>query len=552
MKRKMMSPRPAIAVLTLVSGIGAAHAAEFDVGNPDLAVRWDNTVRYNYMNRVQKQNQNLLNSANSDDGDRNFNRGTVSSRIDLISELDVVFRNDYGVRVSGAAWYDAAYRRLDNTNVATSNHLENGVQALGLSDATQRFHKGPSGEILDGFVFGRFNLGEMPINVKLGRHTAFWGEAFLSPIHSLSYGQSPLDIRKAASVPGTEAKELFLPRSALSAQLQATPDLSIAGQYFLEWKPFRIPEAGSFLGAADMLQQGGEALILGPGAFLRRGDDVTPKNSGNWGLSARWKPDWLDGTAGFYYRETADIMPQVHVAPIAGKYYLVYPDDIKIFGISLAKNVAGTSIGADLNYRKNMPLNSEGVVILPAALAAHTPGAITALPSAGETGGARGNTWHGVLNMLGSFGRTPLFDSASLLAELQWNHWTNVTQGAAVFKGRDGYTGIDKVSKNFVGLGLSFTPSWYQVFPGVDLLMPLFYTRGLSGNAAVSGGGDKSAGSFSIGLGADAYQKYRFDLSYVGSYGPYRTDATGAVSSAAQAAMTKDRGFVSLTFKTTY
>jgi hypothetical protein len=37
----------------------------------------------------------------------------------------------------------------------------------------------------------------------------FWGEAMLSPVHSLSYGQSALDLGKLFSVPGTETKELF-------------------------------------------------------------------------------------------------------------------------------------------------------------------------------------------------------------------------------------------------------------------------------------------------------------------------------------------------------
>ncbi|WP_324248568.1 MULTISPECIES: DUF1302 domain-containing protein [Pseudomonas aeruginosa group] len=266
-----------------------------------------------------------------------------------------MYRENSGFRVSAAAWYDEAYRRLDNKNVASSNHLgDDGTQELGLSRSTKRFHKGPSGEILDAFVFSRFDLGEVPLYVKAGRHTQYWGEAMLSPIHGVSYGQAPLDLRKAASVPGTEAKELFLPRNAISAQLQATDELSLAAQYFLDWKPFRIPEAGSFLGAADMLLEGGESLILAPGFYLRRGDDVTPDKRGDYGVSARWSPRWLDGTLGAYYRRTADIQPQLHIDVVSSQYHLVYPGDVDVFGLSLAKNIGGISVGADLSYRKDM------------------------------------------------------------------------------------------------------------------------------------------------------------------------------------------------------
>lgn len=579
-----------MAVLSVLSSIGGAHAFELDTGNPDLTVRWDNTVKYNYAHRVESQDKHILASPNADDGDRNFDRGAVSNRVDLLTEFDFVYKKSYGFRVSGAGWYDDAYHRLDNSSVASSNHLENEVPALGLSNATKRFHRGGSGEILDAFVFGRFDLGSMPLSVRIGRHSVFWGEALLSPIHSVGYGQAPLDFRKALSVPGTEAKELLLPRNAISLQLRATPELSFAAQYFLDWKPFRIPESGSYLGGFDMLLDA-ESLIAGPGARLLQGKDVKPKKRGDWGLSARWQPEWLDGALGLYYRKTSDIQPQPHVTPavasipagacgalgfaaldpstcyvnpaaasipqlmkgVVGQYHLVYPGDVDVYGVSLSKNISGISVGAELSYRENMSLDSDAVTILPAALAALTPGAISALPSDGNTGGAVGNTWHGVVNLLGTVPTTPMFDTADWLVELQWNRWAKVTQGKEVFKGRSGYDGVDKVTKDFFGLGVNFTPTWFQVFPGVDLQMPISYSVGLSGNSAVSSGGNERAGNYSIGIGADVYQKYRFDLRYVDFFGEYETDANGVITSNnGSNALIKDRGFVSFTFKTTF
>jgi hypothetical protein len=231
----------------------------------------------------------------------------------------------------------------------------------------------------------------------------------------------------------------------------------------------------------------------------------------------------------------------------------VYPGDVDVFGLSLSKNIGGISVGADLSYRVNMPLASDAVLILPQALAASTPGAISALPSDGNTGGAVGNTLHGVFNLLGSVGRTPLFDQADWIAELQWNRWTSVKDGEAVFKGRSGYEGIDKVSKDFFGLAVTFKPTWFQVFPGIDLQMPMAYSTGLSGNSAVAGGGNEHAGSYSIGIGADVYQQYKFDLSYVDFFGSYRTNSAGEItSSRGSNALMGDRGFLSFTFKTTF
>lgn len=597
MRGNLRKPTPrvvcalAAAVAAAVGYPDTAGAFEIDVGDPDISARWDNTVRYNYARRVEGQDRHILASPNYDDGDRNFDRGTVANRVDLLSEFDLKYRDSMGFRVSAAAWGDNAYRDLDNRNVATSNHLSNGAPALGLSGDTRRFHKGPSGEILDAFVFGGVDFDDKSFSIKVGKHTVYWGEALLSPIHGVNYGQAPLDLRKLLSVPGTEAKELLLPRNAVSAQLVMTPELSFAAQYFLDWKQWRLPESGSYLGGYDMLWDGGESLIVGPGRRLLRNNDVTPKKRGDGGLSARWSPAWLDGTLGAYYRRTADIAPQVHVRPAVatlpaatcgalgfsslsattcyinpsaasipqilggnvGQYHLVYPGEVDIMGISLSKSVAGVSVGAELSYRKDMPLNSTPVTILPATLAALTPGAIAALPGEGKTGGAIGNTWHGIVNLMGTVAETPLFDSAVWLAELQWNRWDKVTQGKVVFKGNDAYTGIDKVTKDFVGLSFNLTPTWFQIFPGVDLSAPMSYSIGLYGNSAVAAGGNEDAGSYSLGIAADVYQKYRFDLKYIDFVGPYRTDASGAITSSnGLNPLLKDRGFVNFTFKTTF
>ena len=90
--------------------------------------------------------------------------------------------------------------------------------------------------------------------------------------------------------------------------------------------------------------------------------------------------------------------------------------------------------------------------------------------------------------------------------------------------------------------------------PGVDLFAPLTWSQGLSGNSAVLLGGNKNAGNWSAGIASDIYQKYRIDLKYNGYYGNYSLTPTGArrTSSNGTTAALSDRGWVSLTFKTTF
>jgi len=609
-----------LAIAAAFAASGAAQAFEIDTGNPDLQLRWDNTVRYNLGLRAQDQDKAIIGSPNYDDGDRNFgNHSIVTNRFDVLSEFDFVYKRMMGFRVSAAGWTDFAYNSLDNTNTATANTLVNGFPVAGaLSNYTKRYAKGPSGEILDAFGFANFDVGDVPVSVKAGQHTVYWGDSLLlgGAIHGISYAQNPLDVWKGFATPGSEAKELFRPRGGVTLQAQPANELSVAAQWFYNWQADRIPESGSYLTIQDSLNFGGDSFIFGPNPLAaaipgapkylrlwRSADIKPPANSGSlgdWGLSARWSPAWLDGTMGFYYRNATDVFPQSMatpgVLPVAaaactprggvalpggtlcfvnpnattvadlqkygklGLYNGAYGDDIHIFGITLAKSIAGVSVGAELSYRQNMPLTSDPVQVLPASFVPLVPGSIatTAVPTKG-TPGALGDTWHGLVNAVNIFPATALFDTAVIAGELTWMQWSKVTQNEAVFKGRSNYAQIDKPTKNYFGLAINFTPTWFQVFPGVDLVAPMTWSQGISGNAAVLFGGSEGGGNWSAGIGADIYQKYRIDLKYNGYYGNYSTTPTPVtpaggvlgVPNGANASLS-DRGWVSLTLKTTF
>src|SRR5438093_8358720 len=84
---------------SLMAAAGCSLAAPIDVGNPDIELRWDNTVKYTAGVRAHGISPTLTDfvppppgggaypaALNGDDGDRNFKQGRLTSnRVDLLS-----------------------------------------------------------------------------------------------------------------------------------------------------------------------------------------------------------------------------------------------------------------------------------------------------------------------------------------------------------------------------------------------------------------------------------------------------------------------------------
>ena len=588
-------------------GLSTAQAFELDTGNEDLSIRFDNTIKLNYAQRVESANSKIANSWNLNDGDRNFSSGSaVSQRADVLTELDVVYKRQVGFRVSANTWYDNAYKNTGAYNTST-NQISDGYQDPGhQSGYVERYYNGPSSEFLDAFVFGSMEIGsESLLSAKLGSTTSYWGESLFTTTHGISFGQSGIDATKALSVPGTEAKELYIPRDQFQTTLNINNEWTVAGQYFLGWDATRFPESGTYLNFNDSIQFGGHNLtaILAPGAALggtgfvyaQNAKTYDPDDSGDFGLMAKWAPEWLDGTMGFYYRNTSDVLPNVVITPtvglaggmtpvggpfgggfgtegtIGGRYNIVYADDIDIYGFSLSKNLGAASIGFDLNYRENMPLASVTAVVdnntplTGVAVGGVTPGYITGFSGNSDEMVAKGKTVHAVLNTLMTYADSPLWDSLSVAAELQYSHLVSVDKNENLYKGDSRYRGIDKATPNYYGMNLNITPTYYQVLPGMDMYLPMSLSQGIGGQSQVAQGGNEGAGSYAVGIAADFYTKYRFDLKYVDNFGDVEVcenaandSATGGAcalgqvtSTAGNVASLKDRGMVTLTFKTT-
>ena len=186
------------------------------------------------------------------------------------------------------------------------------------------------------FAFAKFDIGEAPVNVKVGQTTVYWGESLLlgGAIHGISYSQNPIDLWKGYATPGAEAKELFRPRVGFNVQSQVTDTVVARGTVFLQLAALRepgvpLPGGGlvperrrpAALGRRVVHRRPNPFAALVPGAptYLRlwRGKDILPdENTGNYGLSAALEPaSGLDGTIGAYYRRTYDMQPQLMLTP---------------------------------------------------------------------------------------------------------------------------------------------------------------------------------------------------------------------------------------------
>ncbi|MDB5597899.1 MAG: hypothetical protein JWM36_4860, partial [Hyphomicrobiales bacterium] len=351
--------------LPLLAAGGSANAGKVGVGSPDWDVNLDASVQYTTGWRAQKRDDYLGNHPFFAEGDYKFDRGDmVTNRLQGILELQGVYKGHTGFRVSGSGWYDFAYndKVVTNPNPAFSTFLS--YPSGRYSDETKKYHlKGA--ELLDAFVFTNTKIADKPVYAKLGRLTQYWGNSFFFGFSNIGYSQAPLDYIKAFSHPGSEVKELFLPRAQVLLSTELSPELSVTGQYFLEFRQNRFPEGGTYLGPFDILYggpQSGGALAGLFGGPVTAGTVNKPKhNNANFGVKVTWSPEWAKGDIGFYLRQFDEVQPW----PLAdigatggGAVHLNYAEKVKLFGLSYERAFGPISTGFEMSYRKDTALNS--------------------------------------------------------------------------------------------------------------------------------------------------------------------------------------------------
>lgn len=524
----------------------SASAFQFDTGNSDLSVRWDNTLKYSSAWRLKDQSSKLIDgqtALNQDDGDRAFDKGLISNRLDILSEIDIGYR-DFGARVSGAGWYDTEYQK-DNDNDDPARANQRSVAFDEFTDDTRHLHGGDA-ELLDAFVYWNGELAEKSLSVRLGRHGLIWGESLFFGANGIAGGMAPVDVVKAISVPNTQFKEITRPVSQLSTTYQLTDDVSLGAFYQFEWEETRLPAAGSYFSTLDMMGEGAERIFVGPAfpsgnpAAFFHGNDKEARSSGQGGLQLRYAGETVD--YGLYAIQYHDKTPQLYLRPGApdfasgqvGDFYWVFPEDIRALGASFATTVEEFSFAGEASLRWNMPLVSNGQVVHPGEPADNNDHPLYAV----------GRTAHVNLNVLATLDPSFISNEANLIGEIAWNRLLNVTKNRAALD--------PSATDDGVGIKLVYTPTYRQVFPGVDLSVPVGVSYFPMGKSSVVGGfGPDRGGDFNVGVSATYLDRVTVGLTYTHFYGPEDTTLDAESRFNFKQAL-KDRDFLAFSVKTTF
>ena len=355
----------AIAAIAIAVGAPAANAAEFQMGEVqgfvDTVVSAGASIRTSARDCENVSSANggcpdldaagLLPSnggaTNGDDGNLNYDQWDVfSAAFKATSEVQLGWRN-FTAFARGTAFYDPAVTNTDFRN---------------LEDA-QRSEIAQSAKMLDYFVSGSFEVGNQPLDVRIGNQVISWGESTF--IQNGINVINPIDVA-AARKPGSEIKEFFTPVLAAHASLGLPNNLSLEGFYQFKSDNIVPDPSGTFFSSADIVGRGSQPLKSGsndfgddmvqdpviggvavpsnpfavglPGqrtsAHIARANDVNAKDGGEYGLALR------------YYAENFNQGTEF------GLYFLNYHSRLPILQVSMSNpaaafsNQSGTNFGA--------------------------------------------------------------------------------------------------------------------------------------------------------------------------------------------------------------
>jgi hypothetical protein len=518
------------APVALVLPLPALAGEIFD--NGDTILRWDNVVAYQSAFRLQPRNPALLNNVNTDDADRNFAPGPVSNRFDLLSQLDLS-SSGFGFDVSGAAWYDFIYHQTNhNDSPATFNPYSVPHDQF---PRAVRHLQGAYAELDNAFLYGSFNIGGLPFSFRAGRHTLLWGESLFFPENGIAGAQAPIDENKVLGRPSAYARDVYMPVTQVWAGVQLPGGFSFEAYNQFEWRKTRLPGAESYLSTADYLDVGGERYLLDNNQYLLRAADQKASSSGQFGAALRWSSGDVDlglyalrfnaKDAQVYFRPgavtalnslytqypagqpplaalyalypggTIDSSIVNYARGLTGTYRLVYPEGIQLYGASASAALGNTNIAGEISGRANAPLPSTVLIEFPGerADANHHP-----LYATGATINAQ-------ISTTTTFGRTALWDTAELDAEIAATRVLHVARNSAAF---------DPRGESAVAVRALFQPGYFQVLPNLNLNLDFALGFGPSGYSRPAFYDTQNAADLEFGVSATYRVFWRASLTY--------------------------------------
>jgi hypothetical protein len=529
-----------------VAGAGSANAYSLYNEN-GVTISLDTTVEYSNIFRVDNPSAVYLKDPNGNEGDSNFRHGLVSNEFEVLPIFDLKDGN-FGVHVSGEAYLNTVYLQHNQGSPADSFNPISTSSTDSFTSATRNTN-GENAKLLDAFVYGSHYFGtndDQQFSLKVGRQTLLWGQSLLFAGDGISAGQAPIDIQVAQTTPNAQAQQVFLPVGQVVATYQPNETYTIQGYYQFEWEPDNFQGVGSYFSSADILDKGGQRLLLGQAlgfpptaAALYRVKDIRPPiNNGQFGLSVQATYGNYDvGVYALRYDAKGPAIytgapnPKQTAPNNFGSYWLVYPRDIQLYGVSLSSDLFGANVAGEVSYRHHAPLVESAT-----AGASLYPGNANANPAYPV-----GDVVNAQVSTLYISPPLPLDPGGlSLLAEYDMNSVVGVqsnTRAALSTSGRQPTAGAFE----FV-----LTPTYFftQV-PNVQFNFPVGLELGLFNRSEFDGSENHGTGEFNIGVTAIYKQTWTAGFVYQDYIGAPNTNLQGDASIA-------DRGYVGFNVEHTF
>jgi hypothetical protein len=588
----------AIAVALAISS--PAQALNWDTG--DWAWSWDNTITYGISWRGEDPDPALIDLGNggtgpaimTDDGNLNFDSGDIFSNIIKgTSELEVD-NGQFGAFGRIKYWYDF---ELENGKVPHGHSPTAYKTGEKLDDSDFADFAQFSGiELLDLFAYATLDLGEMPLDLRLGRQVVNWGEAtFFQGVNVLN----PIDV-SAIRRPGVEIKEALLPVALIYGNLGIGNGWSVEAYYQFKWEQTVLDGCGTYFSDNDFTAQGCDQLVLQggglPDSFLQYVNNIRKdpyvdeaKDSGQFGVAIRKYVEKIDTEFGFYAQRLHNRTPVLNVhytydgiaagsilefTLVPAFYQVAYPEDIDVYGLSFATNVGVVALSGEVSLKKDMPISVNGTTQLIGGLGSLGglqpvgPSIAACLaPAPPQLGPFGPRAWQGVCDLFTTgdglahgwdrFDVTQAQATAmyfweqglgsqrvSFIGEVAWvgvNDLPAITEmpygrspifGAPTYLGGTSDEGF--VTSNSWGYRIRAWADYPNAFAGITLTPTLAWAHDVNGTSPTPSFLDGRK-AFSVGLNANYLTRYRGSISY--------TFFSGGVANT----MT-DRDFFSITF----
>ncbi len=369
-----------------------ATAFDFDIG--EVTGNFDTTITAGLNFRVAERDDSLVGDANGgshtsingDDGNLNYDRGLTSAALRATHELELQYEN-FGFFGRATYFYDFL------------NSDEDSTEFRDLTDEA-RDRVGSDFELLDAYVFGGFDVGDVPVDFRLGNQVLSWGESTF--IQNGINIINPVDVN-AIRIPGSEIRDALLPVPIADVNVGITNNLSVEAFYQFLWEETEIDAAGTFFSTNDFASPGGgsNGVYLGFGdpavsddgsitptavtpfgSRVPRGPDDEARDEGQFGVAARYfSPELNDTEFGLFFINYHSRTPVISAItgptfPAANfandsRYVVEYPEDIQLIGTSFNTSLgaSGLSLQGEYSYRIDQPLQVDDVELLQAALA---------------------------------------------------------------------------------------------------------------------------------------------------------------------------------------